>query len=40
MDKLRENEMIEELQTVQIKGDAPMTFTITFRWKPKEAAGV
>jgi hypothetical protein len=39
MEELGKNKELEDLQIVQARGDAPFSFTLTFRWKGKDAGG-
>ena len=39
MDRLGKNKDLDELQVVQARGDTPFSFTLTFRWKGKDAGG-
>ena len=40
LDKLGKNKDLDDLQVVQTRGDAPFSFTLTFRWKGKDAGGL
>ena len=40
LDRLRETKGVENLQVLQVQGDAPLRFTLSFRWNAGEADGI